>query len=310
MLKELIDQREHGISSVEAIGVQIASRDRKFGEDDVAATRTYYWDANKNWFAHWQHSKEIDDDFVKAMQVVAGLAKAEGLPSLRAYALDEAGAHNLLDEAVYYYRLIKERMPQVTTWTTIGGGMAMGHDEIEQLSAMVDFLNTNRFTPEIAQALVARGKPYGVYNGSGNTPAGARFFFGFYGWKTGAQQILQWTYHFGDSVFKGNGFRQEDEGFVYHAPDGPLPSVMWEAVREGIDDYRSVHLLWQMIAAAKAANKPSAIEAEQTLNQLFHNVGWGFQAMQSSDRTPPPHPSTLRKCGSRCHSRMAKPSPN
>ena len=138
-------------------------------------------------------------------------AAAEGAASLRAYLIDEGGAHNLLDEAVHYNRLVKERFPQLATTTSLGGGIAMGQDEIGQLSAVVDFLSLNRFTPEIAQALLARQKPYGLYNGAGPTPAGARFFFGFHGWKSGVSQVAQWSYSFGEAVFSGNGLRQEDD---------------------------------------------------------------------------------------------------
>ena len=273
LMKQLIDAREHGCNGIEpAMSVVIKTRDRDFGEDDIAATRAqckrlmeaekkvfgprafpvtfelgheiaYFWDHQKAWFSFWPHSKKIDHDFLRAVDVVCEMAKEEGWPPLRAYALDEAGAHNLLDEAVYYYGLIKKHRPELTTWTDIGGGIAMGIDEIGPLSASIDVFNTNRFTPEIAKTLVERKKPYAIYNGCGPTPAGARFFFGFYGYKTGALQIAQWAYYSGNALFQGNGFRQDDEGYVYLAEDGPLPSVMWEAVREGIKDYRYLSLL-------------------------------------------------------------------
>lgn len=327
--RQLVDAREHGLTGFEpGLQVVIKSRDRRYGEDDVAATIegcrrvmraaeevfgrrrfpltlevghqiAFYWDQGLNWFAFWPHDKSIETDFLKAIQTVADVAKAEGRPPLRVYAVDEAGAHNLLDEAVYYYRFIKERLPGLHTWTTIGGGMAMGLDEIGPLSPWIDFFSTNRFTPEIARALVERGKPYGIYNGCGATAAGARFFFGFYGWKTGAQQIAQWAYHFGDAVFAGNGIRREDEGYVYMAPDGPTPSVMWEAVREGIDDYRYIHRLSQMVAAARASSQPgartAADDAAKTLAGLLGRIGWHFQALDSAERTPPPPAAALRK---------------
>ncbi len=329
LMKQLIDAREHGCNGIEpALSVVIKTRDRDFGADDVAATRAeckrlmaaerkvfgprtfpvtfelghqiaYFWDRQKSWFSFWPHSRKIDHDFLRAVDVVCEMAKEEGWPPLRAYALDEAGAHNLLDEAVYYYGLIKKHRPELATWTDIGGGMAMGIDEIGPLSASIDVFNTNRFTPEIARTLVGRKKPYAVYNGCGPTPAGARFFFGFYGYKTGASQIAQWAYYSGNALFQGNGFRQDDEGYVYLAEDGPLPSVMWEAVREGIKDYRYLSLLSQSIAAAGASDragaKRAAAEADGVLRGLLGRIGWGFQALDSSDRTPPPNPSTLRK---------------
>jgi len=322
--KQLIDLREHGMTGVEAgPGAFVESRDRRFGDDDIAATIArsrrlmaafkgaysqwrfpvtfevghqiaYYWDPGKNWFVLWPHDPTIEADFFRAIEVVEKLAGEDGWPPLRAYALDEAGAHGLLDEAVYYYGLIKQRKPELTTWTTIGGGIAMGHDEIGQLSPVVDFLSTNRFTPEIAKALADRGKPFGVYNGAGDTPAGARFFFGFYGWKTAAQQVLQWAYSFGESALQGNGLRQPDEGYIYNAPDGPLPSLQWEAAREGVDDYRYVELLRQWAGAS----------APVYLGEIMSQIPWTFQSIASGDRTPPPHPSTLRKWRERIAERI------
>jgi hypothetical protein len=178
--------------------------------------------------------------------------------------------------------------------------MALGFDEIGQLSPWVDFLSTNRFTPEIARALLARSKPYGIYNGAGDSPAGARLFFGFYGWKTGAAGIAQWAYNFGSKgIFQGGGMRSEDDGYVYYGPDGPLPSIMWEAVREGIKDYRATDALWRMIQAAERLEKPAARaaanRARRALNDVLRQIGWDVQAMTSGDRAAPPHPSSLRK---------------
>lgn len=329
LAKELIDLREHGLSPpIPALEVQVESRDRVFGDDDVAATRahcerllraegkvfgpwrfpltfevghqiTHAWDNTQNWFTYWPHTRDIEADLAKAIGVLTEAARIQGVTSLRAYLIDEGGAHNLLDEAVYYDRFVKERFPRLDTTTTIGGGIALGQDEIGALSGVVDFLSVNRFTPEIARALSAQEKPFGLYNGAGSTPAGVRFFFGFHGWKSGAAQIAQWAYSFGEAVFQGNGLRQEDEGYVYHAVDGPLPSTLWEAVREGVDDYRYAHLLWRMIGTAKNADKPgaraAAARAEQVFTGILSQMGWGFQAVQSGDRTPPPHPSTMRK---------------
>ena len=87
-MKQLIDAREHGCNGIEpALSVVIKTRDRDFGEDDVAATRAqckrlmaaerkvfgprhfpvtfelgheiaYFWDRQKAWFSFWPHSPE------------------------------------------------------------------------------------------------------------------------------------------------------------------------------------------------------------------------------------------------------------
>ena len=154
-------------------------------------------------------------------------------------------------------------------------------------------------TPDIARALLDRRKPWGIYNGTGPTPAGARFFFGFYGWHTAARSIAQWAYFFSDGIFTGSGLRAEDDGFVYHAIDGPLPSFMTEAVRAGIDDYRYLALLEGLITAARksgtATTRTAADRAVHDLAVIGGQMQWTFQALSYNDRTPPPSPATLRK---------------
>ena len=327
--KELVDLREHGLNAMEpTLAAEVASRNPVFGADDVAAIRAdcgrrirlfekvfdkprfpatfevghqiaFYWDPAQSWFAFWPHSPKIDDEMLQATAVVRQAAKEAGWDSLRAFALDEAGAHNLLDQAVYYYGLLKRRAPDLPTTTDIGGGIAMGYDEIVRLSPVVDHLCSNRLTPDIARALLNSGKPWGIYNGTGPTPAGARFFFGFYGWHTAAHTIAQWAYFFSDGIFMGSGLRADDDGFMYHATDGPLPSLMTEAVRAGIDDYRYLALLDGLIAAARksgsAATRTAADRSVHDLAVIGGQMQWTFQALSYNDRTPPPSPATLRK---------------
>ena len=160
LLKQLVDLREHGCNGIEpAMSVVVKSRDRDYGEDDVAATRmeckrlmdaekkvfgprrfhvtlelgheiAYYWDHQKNWFSFWPHSRKIDQDMLRTADVVRRMAKAEGWPPLRVLRWMRRALHNLLDEAAYYYGLLKKERPELMTWTDIGGGMAMGLDEI------------------------------------------------------------------------------------------------------------------------------------------------------------------------------------
>jgi len=327
--QELIDMREHGASvPIPAMEVRVKRRDQKFGPDDMAETVVhsqrllslirkvygdwrfpltfeaghqiaYYWDQSRNWFAYWPHSAALEKDLGAGIDLMLRLAKSNAIPALRAYLSDEGGAHNLLDETIYYNRWVKDHFPQIQTTATIGGGMALGFDEIGQLAGAVDFFSANRFTPEIARTLAALRRPFGVYNGAGPTPTGARYFFGFYGYKTGAEQIGQWSYSFGESIFAGNGLRLDDEGYVYQAPDGPLPSIQWEAVREGIDDSRYVERLRSLLLAAHSSREPrvheTAQRAQEVLNRIWAGIGWDFQPMQSDQKAPAPPASTLRR---------------
>ncbi len=319
LARELIDMREHGMNSIlPTIEAVIKTRDQEFGDDDVQATRehadrmlravrehlgplryppllsvghqiAYFWNQRTNWFEYWPHTPQVEADLMAACRVLKEVARSHGASRTRIYLADEAGAHNLLDEAVRSYLLARKHLVQFDTWTTVGGGMGMGVDELGRLEECVDFFATNRFTPQIARRLVDRGKPFGVYNGAGHTAEGARFFFGFYGWKTAAAQVSQWCYHFGDSPFAGNGLRKEDEGFVYPGVDGPVPTLMWEAIREGIDDFRYLQLLALSIVTAQNFELQERPEAPaRWLRTVEGSIDWNVQPLRAEDRSSPP----------------------
>jgi len=331
--RQLIDLREHGINTVlptlqvQVIYTEGKSRDLPFGSEDAAATRyhakrlmdairrvyggwrfrpvvelgeqiIFYWDDRKNWYTFWPHSEFRTEKLLEALSVIEQLGKEEQWPALRVYLVDEAGAHHLLDEAVYFYSQLKKRRPTLETWTTIGGGTALGYDEIGQLAPYVDFFSTNRFTPDLVRRITEQKRGFGLYNGSGKTPAGSRFYFGFFGWKTGASQIAQWVYHFGNSFLSGSGIYESNEGYVLTADERPVPSIAWECVREGVDDYRYLQLLWALIdSAGKSPDTETrrlGTRAQETLAALMKQVDWRFMAIERSKRMPPPSVAVLR----------------
>ena len=329
--KELIDMREHGIlSNEDGIGAEIASRDKNFGDDDVAATKKacqemlalrkkvygsagrfplnatighqllYEWVNSKGWFEFWPHSQKFESDFFKAIDTVREVTKAEGV-QFRVFIMDEPGGHpDLFKETVYYNKLVKEKLPDQQTFVTLGGGMAIGVDEIGQLGPYIDLLSVNRFSPSICKTLLDRKKPYGIYNGGGATDRVSgytrdRYFFGFYCWKTGASEILQWVYAFGDPWKTPI---RDNEGYTYPAADGPLASIPWEGIREGITDYRYTDLLWRLITAAKKSSDAKAVTAagaaEAAALEIMSAIDFNYQP-RDGEGTPPPPAVTLEK---------------
>ena len=347
----MIDLREHGIWGSQTIAsAHVASRDRKFGPDDVEATVKgaersmrlyrevfgraperfkfgighqiiYYWNHEKFWFSFWPYQKEDEEpedaedeaermvhqearrtkeDFVKAGKLMADLARKNQWGEPWAYVIDEPGGHSHIADAVFWNSFLKESVPGTKTHVCIGGGIAQGMDEIGQLTPAIDFFLLNRFSPTIYQSLVQhkRADAYGVYNGGSSAERiGAfvrdRFFFGLYGFRTGAREILQWVYQFGkpfEEPFRGN------HGYSYQTPDGPLPSIAQQCVREGIDDYGYVQLLWSMIAAAGKSPGGTAKAAAETatteLSDIMRRTGMSYQAVYA--RRPPPVPAELR----------------
>jgi len=106
--------------------------------------------------------------------------------------------------------------------------------------------------------------------GSGVSPAFGRFWYGFYGWRIGLQGYFpcRHTNSWGGNLF--NDFDGYGGRFILPGPDGPLPTVAYEGMREGIDDMRYIYTLEQFIERAPDAAR--ADEAKTLLAQLRENV--------------------------------------
>jgi glycosyl hydrolase family 123 len=157
------------------------------------------------------------------------------------------------------------------------------HDQFEPLRPYVDVWSTQPFAPDRETVLAdsqSRGVEYWCYpnhvNGENDhTPvAGARMTYGFGFWRSGFRTLIPWIYSatIGDPLNYLDGSSQDF--FNRHEPDGtPMPVVLWEAYREGYDDYRYVFTLEQLIAEAKAspsaAARDIATAAEKELQSVW-----------------------------------------
>lgn len=156
------------------------------------------------------------------------------------------------------------------------------HDQFEPLRPYVDVWCTQPFAPDretIQADMRARGVEYWCYpnhvNGENDhTPvAGARMTYGFGFWRSGFLTLIPWIY----SASTGDPLNYLDgasmDFFNRHEADGtPMPVALWEAYREGYDDYRYVFTLEQQIAAARqhpqAACQQAAAAAERELRAV------------------------------------------
>ena len=72
-----------------------------------------------------------------------------------------------------------------------------------------------------------------------------RYYFGVWAWVSGVKGCAHWAYY-------DNGPRLS---YVYPTEDELIPSIGWEAVREGIDDYRYLSTLKRLADKARAVGK-------------------------------------------------------
>ncbi|MBM4019844.1 MAG: hypothetical protein FJ288_16240, partial [Planctomycetes bacterium] len=207
--------------------------------------------------------------------------KARGWPEFLYYPVDEPGT-----DAASVNFMVKVlaacKAAGVRTYVTADPT----HEQFHPLRPHVDVWCTQPFAPDRETVLTdsrARGVQYWCYPNhvsgeNDHTPvAGARMTYGFGFWRSGFRTLIPWIYSSssGDPLNYLDGSSQDF--FNRHEPDGtPMPVVLWEAYREGYDDYRYVYTLERLIAEAKESGRPAArtaaAAAEKELQAIWNAV--------------------------------------
>jgi hypothetical protein len=112
-----------------------------------------------------------------------------------------------------------------------------------------------------------------------------RYYYGYWAWAAGVKGCANWAYadpHFhtryGNKLTWETLAEHEGEYIPYYClampePDGPVPTIGWEAVREGIDDYRYLLTLRQLIDRARRQGRTSAAEkGEKVLQEVTGRI--------------------------------------
>jgi len=102
-------------------------------------------------------------------------------------------------------------------------------------------------------------------------PDVVRFKAGFFFWKTGATGQFYWAYY----SPQGNPYDDLDgiDWCVAYPGNGrPVPTIEWEALREGIDDFRYVYTLERAIARARAEGSAQAASTAEEAGRLLDEL--------------------------------------
>jgi hypothetical protein len=117
-----------------------------------------------------------------------------------------------------------------------------------------------------------------------------RYVFGFGAWRWGVDGVVPWTFQMSQGC-NGNPFTVLDGPEVmvaYPGVNGPIPTPTWEAIRDGINDYKYIYLLKKLISSEKAKGNPKANLFESQLQQFKQNLGQapGEEEDQFGDWSP------------------------
>ncbi len=235
--------------------------------------------------SHLRDVKMPPEAFFREITAMVRLIEQErrrrGWPDFVYYPVDEPGRH---EEAVRFMTKILQavRAAGVKTYVTADPTSAA----YDPMRPYVDVWCTQPFLPSrrvIVEDMKRRGVQYWCYPNhvageNDHTPvAGARMTYGFGFWRSGFLRLIPWIYQYiiGDPFNYLDGRAMD---FMNRTePDGrPIPVALWEAYREGYDDYRYIYSLQRAIEAARrsrsAAARREAAEAQRTLDAIWKAI--------------------------------------
>jgi hypothetical protein len=231
--------------------------------------------------SHLRNVKDPPQEFCDEMTAMVRALDAErqrrGWPEFLYYPVDEPG-HS--DEcAQFMVKVLKAiKAAGVRTYVTA----APTAEVFDPMRPYVDVWCTQPFDPDretILKDTRERGVEYWCYpnhvNGENDhTPvAGARMTYGFGLWRSGFRTLIPWIYQ----SSTGDPFNYLDgasmDFFNRSEPDGrPMPVALWEAYREGYDDYRYIHTLEQLISLARESSRSRVRDAVQRAERELRSV--------------------------------------
>ena len=251
----------------------------------ISCGAVYYKYMKESPGSHLHAVKDPPPEFARELtalvKYIEGERRKRGWPEFLYYPIDEPGTH---PASVRFMVTVLKACKEAGVRTYVTADPT--HEQFAPMRPYVDVWCTQPFAPDrqtILADMKARNVEYWCYpnhvNGENNhTPvAGARMTYGFGFWRSGFRTLIPWIY----SSSTGDPFNYLDgpsmDFFNRSEPDGtPIPVAMWEAYREGYDDYRYIYTLRQLIAQAKRSPRPAAkkaaAEAEKELQFVWDSI--------------------------------------
>lgn len=136
----------------------------------------------------------------------------------------------------------------------------------------VDYICSGKFSKKTLLEAHKNGKVYWVYDNivtvKANNPAYARYKYGYDAWKKGIDGMSSWTFQITQNA---QGLPEvadtagNDVYLAYPHPDGPMATLKWEAIREGIDDHKLIYQLEKRINTLRKIGEDSKVYEEYLL---------------------------------------------
>ena len=206
--------------------------------------------------------------------------RERGWPKAVYYVGDEIDYPERIRTARLKLEALRATSPDIRFTTALGeiGAAALGH--------MYDVWIGCSTEEQVKRALDMGKQPWTyscrpVYEVG---PAYMRYRFGSYAWKIGLRGMALWCYTEDDVFFDRFGRNyaygkfaftpdyKQAHGHVFFEDGEIIPSVTWEAVREGIHDYRAMRTLKNMAEEALRTGDRAARRAAEAGLRLLEDI--------------------------------------
>jgi hypothetical protein len=184
---------------------------------------------------------------------------------------------------------VKESDPKAQVYADPAGLVRVEY--LEEFKDLVDIwqpeLNLLKRDPKLLEWFHANAKRLWAYEAPGPAkdllPLGHYRAYAWFAIKFGLEGVGYWVYRGEDNWWGSN---DTDYSAVYQTNDLVVPSRRWEADRDGVEDYRAVHLLREAIKKARAAKRTEdADRAEALINEAADKiVGWQIGSIDEITR--------------------------
>jgi len=222
------------------------------------------------------------------VETVSQYAREQGCPDVIFLPIDEPGDS---------YQDFQNKRHTITplllkTIKESGAKNMLTTDNYKQFKP-VDYLCSGEMNKEDLNAAHENGSVYWLYNNDVTTkclnPAYARYIYGYYTWMNHIDGMSSWTFQNTQNA-KGVPGRIDALGsdiyLAYPDPNGPLATIKWEAIREGIDDHK---LMYQLVKRMRKLEGKgiNVSKYEAFLREIRENRGTPDCPIGNDDRWNP-----------------------
>ena len=236
-------------------------------------------------------SPEFAEFYAEVIRHFAERGHREGWGEMVYHAVDEPSTADKARDARALLSIIKDiGLPTFTTANNVQMVNELLDDVLDVRTWYISFASSpsaaqTRQTE--AQAVEGRFWCYGSgsYTGQEGRMLANRYITGLFLAKSGAEGMWSWTFQrpkdqpYDD--FDGASHKEQKDAMItypsFFMPTRSYPTLQWEGIREGVDDYRYIHTLRVL---ASEANRTDILDG---LQRLLDEVPWNVRSLSAEE---------------------------